>query len=146
MTQHTDEASQIPLKRRLAFRIVALFLGLLLVVQVVTFALVQRSIDRNAREVLGSSLDLGEQVLRRLLRQSAIHLGESTRLLAADYGFREALSSGDAETLVSALENHGERAGAHFSLITDPQGSVQARTQSGQPDLTPLIRLAIKRA
>ncbi len=136
----------IPLRHRLAFRIVALFLGLLLLVQVVTFALVQRSIDHNARELLGASLDLGEQVLTRLMRQSAIHLSESTRLLAADYGFREALSSGDTETLVSALENHGERAGASFSLITDAQGVIQAGTAANATALSSLAKRAIQRA
>ncbi|WP_286742694.1 putative bifunctional diguanylate cyclase/phosphodiesterase [Aquabacterium sp. UBA2148] len=136
----------LPMRRRLAFRIVALFLGLLLLVQVVTFALVQRSIDHNARELLGSSLDLGEQVFRRLLRQSATHLSESTRLLAADYGFREALSSGDTETLVSALDNHGERAGASFSIITDAQGKVQASTGPRSAELTGLVQRAIRQA
>lgn len=136
----------LPMRRRLAFRIVALFLGLLLLVQVVTFALVQRSIDQNARELLGSSLDLGEQVFRRLLRQSATHLSESTRVLAADYGFREALSSGDTETLVSALENQGERTGASFSIITDAQGAVQATTGPRSAELTGLVQRAIRQA
>ncbi len=136
----------IPWRRRLAFRLVALFLGLLLLVQVFTFALVQRSIDHNARALLASSLDLGEQVLRRLLMQSATHLGESTRLLAADYGFREALSSGDTATLVSALENHGERVGASFSLITDAQGKVQASTLPNGAALAPAAKLAIQQA
>ena len=146
------QADALPLRRRLAFRIVALFLGLLLLVQVVTFALVQRSIEHNARELLGASLDLGEQVFRRLLRQSATHLSESTRLLAADYGFREALSSGDVETLASALENHGERAGAGFSVITDAQGEIRASagatltTPTTTATLQPLVMRAIEQA
>ena len=146
MTHAAQQAESLPLRRRLAFRIVALFLGLLLLVQVVTFALVQRSIDRNARELLGSSLDLGEQVFKRLLQQSATHLNESTRVLAADYGFREALSSGDTETLVSALENHGERAGAAFSVITDAQGDIQAGAGIDAGRLPPLVQQAIRRA
>ncbi len=146
MNTSLPQAEALPLRRRLAFRIVALFLGLLLLVQGVTFALVQRSIDHNARELLGSSLDLGEQVLTRLLRQSATHLNESTRLLAADYGFREALSSGDTETLVSALENHGQRAGASFSIITDAQGQVQASTGADLASIKPLLKQAITRA
>lgn len=145
-TGGSTQTDALPLRRRLAFRIVALFLGLLLVVQVITFALVQRSIDHNARELLGASLDLGEQVFRRLLRQSATHLSESTRLLAADYGFREALSSGDTETLVSALENHGERAGAGFSIITDAQGDIQAGTRADTKELADLVKRAIQRA
>ena len=145
-TGSSTQAEALPLRRRLAFRIVALFLGLLLLVQVVTFTLVQRSIDHNARELLAASLDLGEQVFRRLLRQSATHLSEATRLLAADYGFREALSSGDTETLVSALENHGERAGAGFSVITDAQGEIQAISGTDSAALKPLVKRAIQRA
>lgn len=146
MSTRLPQVEALPLRRRLAFRIVALFLGLLLLVQGVTFALVQRSIDHNARELLGNSLDLGEQVLARLLRQSATHLNESTRLLAADYGFREAFSSGDTETLVSALENHGERAGASFSIITDAQYRIQASSHADLIALAPLVKRVIKRA
>ncbi|MEY4764806.1 MAG: hypothetical protein RI907_1479 [Pseudomonadota bacterium] len=133
----------IPLRRRLGFRIFAVFLGLLLLVQVFTFGLVQRSIDHNARALLASSLNLGEQVLRRLLMQSATHLTEATRLLAADYGFRAALSSGDTATLVSALENHGERVGASFSIMTTAQGDIQASTLVPTAALTALAKRAI---
>src|SRR3989344_6330312 len=145
-TGGSTQTDALPLRRRLAFRIVALFLGLLLGVQVITFALVQRSIDHTAGELLGASLDLGEQVFRRLLRQSATHLSESTRLLAADYGFREALSSGDTETLVSALENPGERAGAGFSIITDAQGEIQGGTRADVKERANLVKRAIERA
>ena len=141
-----DQVDALPLRRRLAFRIVALFLGLLLVVQVVTFTIVQRSIDHNARELLGASLDLGDQVFKRLLQQSATHLSESTRLLAADFGFREALSSGDQETVVSVLENHGERVGASLAAITDPQGAIEASIGPASKGVPDLVKSAIQHA
>jgi diguanylate cyclase (GGDEF)-like protein len=134
-----------PLSRRhrLGFRIVALFLGLLLIIQFISFHLVERSIDENARKALYESLDLGERVLDRLLLQNATHLYESTRLLSADYGFREAIASDDRETLVSALDNHGERLGAAFAVFTNAQGALQASTLEGGPSLQPLVSRAI---
>ena len=75
------QAEALPFQRRLAFRIFGLFLGLLLLVQLVTFGLVQRSINTNSLALLSSSLDMGELVFKRLLSQSATHLNESTRLV-----------------------------------------------------------------
>ena len=133
----------IPLRRRLAFRIVALFLGLLLIIQLISFALVERSIDQNARGALQESLNLGERVFERLLAQNALHLRESTQLLSADYGFREAIASEDTETLVSALANHGERLGADFAVFTTAQGVLKASTLKDTNGLLPLITRAI---
>ncbi len=113
---------------RLSLRIVAVFLGLLVLVQVVTLALVRTGIDDNAREHLSEQLNLGEQVFMRLLHQNADHYIESTRVLALDFGFRTAISSNDQATITSALVNHGERLGAGFAVLTDTAGHIRAST------------------
>ena len=120
--------SHIRWHKRLSLRIVAVFLGLLLLVQVVTLLLVRTGIDANAKENLSDQLNLGEQVLLRLLRQNAEHFVESTRVLALDFGFRTAISSNDQATITSALVNHGERLEAGFAAFTDSDGRVRAST------------------
>jgi len=113
---------------RLGVRIVVVFLGLLVLVQAVTLALVRTGIDDNAREHLGEQLNLGEQVFMRLLQQNADHFIESTRVLALDFGFRAAISSNDQATITSALINHSERLGAGFAVLTDTAGHIRANT------------------
>ena len=58
--------------RRLEGRIVALFLALLLVVQLASFAVIRSSIGRNADHSITAELKTGERVFRRLLVQ-ALH-------------------------------------------------------------------------
>ena len=111
--------------RRLPSRIVALFLGLLLVVQLTAFGLVQLSIDHNARTQVARDLEVGERVWARLLAQRASRLTLGASVLAADYGFRAAAASGDIETLSSALDNHGRRIGATLTAMLTP--SLQPR-------------------
>ena len=82
----------------LSSRIAALSLGLLLLVQAAVFSVVQLSIDRNARRQIAQELIVGERVWRRLLDQNAQKLGQGASLLAADYGFRSSVSTGDIDT------------------------------------------------
>ncbi len=100
------------LRSSIGARIVALFVGLLLVIQVASFTAISASLGRHARSVLPDKLEVGERVLQSLLDAQAQKLTEGARLLAADYGFRSAVQSNDAETIVSVLENHGARIGA----------------------------------
>ena len=108
--------------RRLSTRIVVVFLGLLLLVQLLGFAAVRYSIAHNARALLAENLAFGEQVWRRLLEQRAEKLTLAARVLATDWGFRTAVLAGDTGTLASALGNHGGRVGASVSAMLTPAG------------------------
>jgi len=107
------------LRRSLILRLVGISLLLLLIVQAAGFTVVRASIDRNARSQIEHALDLDEKVWRRLLDQNAERLRQGSALLAADYGFRSAVNSGDAETIQSVLENHGSRIGAAVTALLD---------------------------
>ena len=88
----------------LSSRIVALSLLLLLLVQAAVFSVVRIGIDQSARRQVGQELQVGERVWRRLLDQNAQKLSQGATVLAADFGFRSAVNSGDTETIRSALE------------------------------------------
>jgi hypothetical protein len=105
--------------RSLISRLVGLSLLLLLVVQLAGFVVVQDGIARNARMQIAHELDTAEKVWLRLLDQNAERLRQSAALLAADYGFRSAVSSDDLDTIASALENHGQRIGASVTALLD---------------------------
>ncbi|RTL15095.1 MAG: EAL domain-containing protein [Burkholderiales bacterium] len=120
--------------RRLEGRIVALFLALLLAVQLVSFGVIRASITRNAENSLASELQTGERVLRRLLDQRAGKLRDAAELLAKDYGFRSTLGSSLAEaetieTIRDALGNQGERIGASVVAYFDEQQHLVAATR-----------------
>lgn len=113
---------------RLSTRIVCLSLGLLLLVQLTSFGVIRNGIERNARANLAQDLTQGERVWSRLVEQRAQKLTQGAALLAADYGFRSAVISGDQATIASVLDNHGARIGASFVALLDAQQRL--RTQS----------------
>jgi diguanylate cyclase (GGDEF)-like protein len=115
----------------LVTRLVAVSLLLLLVVQLAGFAVVRSSIDANARRQVARELDIAENVWARMLAQNADRLRDSATLLAADYGFRSAINSGDSETAQSVLENHGARIGATITAFLNPQLQFHAASLSG---------------
>ncbi len=113
-------------RRSLITRLVGLSLLLLLFVQLAGFFVVRDSIARNARMQIAREFDTGEKVWLRLLDQNAEKLRQSAALLAADYGFRSAVSSDDLETIASALENHGQRIGAAMTALLETGLTVRA--------------------
>ena len=130
------------MKRRLSTRIVGLFLGLLLLVQGAGFAAIGASIERNARAQLAHELEVGERIWQRLLAQKAEALVQGATVLAADYGFRSALASGDTDTLDSALENSAARIGAAFAAWVDTQHTLQALHATQPTERAALARIA----
>ncbi len=116
----------------LIVRLVGLSLLLLLIVQAAGFAVVRATIDRNARAQIAQALDLDENVWRRLLEQNAYKLRQGSALLAADYGFRSAVNSGDEETIQSVLENHGSRIGAAVTALLGTDLELRAASLSGR--------------
>ena len=110
--------------RRLEVRIVALFLGLLLVVQLTSFFFIGSVISRNAETSVAAELKTGERVLRRLMLQQAEKRADAAVLLAQDYGFKQAVGlplaeAGTVETIQDALANQGERIGASVVAYFD---------------------------
>jgi diguanylate cyclase (GGDEF)-like protein len=119
--------------RSLESRIVILFLLLILTVQLAGFAAIRSSIDSNARSGIRNELVVSERIFKRLMDQNAQKLTQGARLLAADYGFRQAIASNDRETISSALSNHGARIGAPITLLFGPDRLIQASTPSQIP-------------
>ncbi len=133
-----------PMARRLDVRIVVVFLGLLCLVQLASFITIRRSIDSNAHAQIAVELRTGESVLRRLLAQNAQNLTEGARLLAADYGFRSAIASGDRPTILDALDNQSVRIGTSVAVFTDARQQIVASTLPANAEqILPLVRANI---
>ncbi|HEY8877814.1 MAG TPA: EAL domain-containing protein, partial [Roseateles sp.] len=135
--------------RRLEGRIVALFLALLLVVQLISFGAIHLSITHNADESLAAELQTGERVLRRLLDQRAGKLHDAAELLAKDYGFRTAIGlslneAGAVETIKDALVNQGERVGASVVAYFDDALHLVAATRDGAEPFGATLQQLVK--
>ncbi len=124
----------------LSGRIVALSLALLLIVQIAVYVAVGVGIEQSARQQISAELQVDERVWLRLIDQNAQKLGQAAAVLAADFGFRSAVSSGDVETMRSVLDNHGARIGASVTGLLDSEMRLQAVGE--KQDLTLLKSIA----
>ena len=134
-------------RHSLILKLVGVSILLLLIVQAAGFAVVHVGIDRNARLQLARELDNDERVWLRLLEQNAERLRQGSALLAADYGFRAAVSSDDQPTIQSALENHGARIGAAATALLDTRLALRAASLASElpqmPAELPLVVQAL---
>jgi diguanylate cyclase (GGDEF)-like protein len=109
-------------------RLLVLIIGLVIVTQTVTLAAVlastRRTVETRAAEQLRSGGSLAEQ----LIRFRAGQLANGVAVLAADFGFREAVASGDSPTILSAARNNAQRIGADMALLLDTRGRVVVST------------------
>lgn len=103
--------------RSLQTRIIALFLLLMVGVQVIGFVAVNTAGMASARKTAGDELAAGARIFDRLLQQDMQRLVQGARLLCADFAFREAIATGDAETITSVLANHSERFDADVMML-----------------------------
>ena len=122
--------------RGLQSRILALFLLVVVGVQVGAFVLVNTIGGAAARNSIGEELVAGARVFDRLLEEDTQRLVQGARVLAADYAFRAAIASGDRGTITSALVNHGKRIDADGMMLIGLDTRVIANTfedmQSGE--------------
>ncbi len=131
--------------RGMVRRIVLLSVGLLLLIQLAVQVVVRTSIESSVQQNLQRELDADEKVWAQLVKQNAQRLSAGASVLASDFGFREAVTSGDGQTIESALENSGARIGATISASLDTQFAVQAVANPQDaalllPDMTALAQ------
>jgi len=96
----------------LGTRIAVTFLLLLAAVLAAALGAVSATNRGNAEREVQRQLDVGASVFSRLLESNRRQLTQAAQAVASDYGFREAVASRDTDTLVSVLENSGQRIGA----------------------------------
>lgn len=109
-------------------RILLLLIGLLLAVQAVTVVTLVAQTNRKAQSQAQDELQSGARVLDTLLRLRAEQLQQAVRVLASDYGFKEAATLGDRATIASALQNSAGRVEAHLAVLVDLTGRIVAST------------------
>ncbi|MEA3182636.1 MAG: hypothetical protein QOI59_6159 [Gammaproteobacteria bacterium] len=112
-------------------RLLVLIIGLVVVTQTVTLAAVLARTAHAVESRAAEELRSGGTFARQLIRFRAGQLANGVGVLAADFGFREAVASGDVPTIISAATNNAQRIGADVVLLTDIHGKVLASTAPG---------------
>ena len=118
-------------------RIAVTFLLLLAAVLAAALGAAWATNRGNAEREVQRQLDVGASVFSRLLESNRRQLTQAAQAVASDYGFREAVATRDTDTLVSVLENSGQRIGAAMVVLTSLNGDVIAasglRVRAGTP-------------
>ena len=105
-------------------RLVLSLVVVLMLVQLVTAVFVLNAAHREQDVQQKKSLDVGINVFREVLANRSQQLSQSLSILSADFGFKRAIATGENETILSVLENHGSRIGADAGVLLSPQGEL----------------------
>ena len=117
-------------------RILGLLLALVVTIQIATMIALVVKTQGGAQSRARVELEAGGRVLTSLMQSRADQLRDAVQVLVADYGFKEAVTSGDRETVLSALDNSAGRISADLAAFIDPSGQVLATTS---PDLSDAV-------
>ncbi len=115
---------------RISFRGKLLLLSIVpfTVAQIVTSFAVMQTVEADVDRRATQSLVIGGNVVNEFLASRGEQLRTSVQVLAADFGLKEAVATGDAETIVSMLDNHSRRLGADIAMLLDVEGRRVAST------------------
>ena len=115
-------------------RLLVLIIGLVIVTETVTLAAVLISTRRTVEARAAEQMRSGAALAEHLIGFRASQLANGVAVLAADFGFREAVASGHSPTVLSAARNHAQRIGADMVLVLDTHGRVLASTAATPED------------
>jgi len=107
--------------------------------QIAGFIAVEYTVNKSVKENLGRELVVGGRVVNRLLDQEGRDMMEVTRVTLADYALREAIVSGDKETIISAFENHAERINSAGMFKINLNGFIDTNTFNPNLDGKPFV-------
>jgi diguanylate cyclase (GGDEF)-like protein len=127
-------------------RILVLIIGLIAVTQTVTLVAVLASTRRNVESRAAEQLAAGSSYALQLVKFRAGQLASGVAVLASDYGFREAVSSHDPPTILSAASNQSRRIDADLLVLVDPDGRLMAATEPLDAGVVAALSGLIERA
>ena len=118
------------MKLQTSFRSKLLLLTIipLAVAQAVTLFAVMSTVESDMDRRATESLLIGGTVVSEFLGSRGEQLRTSVKVLAADFGLKQAAATRDAETIRSVLDNHSQRVGANIGILLDSQGTLIAST------------------
>lgn len=98
-------------------RIAFTFLTVVIAIQLAGLVPLKYALVKHANRLAEEQMEVGERVFVNLLQHNTQSLKQATQVLAADYAFREAVATTDAETIASALESYQGRIHAQVAYF-----------------------------
>lgn len=117
----------------LSSRIALLYAGLFALVLGLVVSLALGGLARFAEAGAARDLGANARVFDEILAARSRQMGDQAGVLARDFGFREAVATGDAPTIASALESLEARAGSDIAFVLTLDGDVLAPAAAGHP-------------
>jgi diguanylate cyclase len=112
----------VPILSSLRTRILALVLGLVTLVVVAMAAAIAVKARAEVERQVAVQLRSAADTAREALKFRGGRLTGAVELLTTDFGFREAVASGDKPTLLSAVENQRARINADLVIVLSEDG------------------------
>ena len=117
------------MNRSFGTRIFLVIVGLVVLVQSVTVIASLDAMRNDAVQKANSELEVGQRVFERLLAERSSQLSTAVRVLVSDYGFKEAIATGDIDTINSVLANHGGRIHADLAAFIGRDSAIVTSTR-----------------
>lgn len=114
--------------KTLNFQIFKLTLGLLFFTSLGILISVWTNTNQHAEKQLERDLFIAENVFQQLLNSQEQQLFNSADILTSDFGFKQSIATKDNATIVSVLENHGQRIGADLMAVISLDNFIIAST------------------
>ncbi|MGQ7249143.1 putative bifunctional diguanylate cyclase/phosphodiesterase [Halomonas sp. V046] len=122
-------------------RLLLAMLAVTLVAQLAIGLAVLGTLKARTLDATEDDLRVAVDVTEQLIAERGEQLENNVGILASDFGFRSAVAAGEQTTLVTALANHGERAGANLVMLLSPEGEVLASSLHGEHATFPYAAL-----
>ena len=109
--------------KRLSSELTLIYAALFGLVLLLIAGAVWVAVEANSRQAVRAEMTSSSAVFDRIWKLRADQLQQTADILARDFGFREAVATGDDETMLSALDNIQSRFGFDTALIIRPDGT-----------------------
>jgi len=111
-------------------RLIIFVLILLALVQLGTASAVLSSLKEDNYKQGVDAIDVSRNVFDLFLESRAEQLTQGVEILTSDFGFKQAVATGETGTIQSVLQNHGARISADISLLVSPSGDIVTATEA----------------
>ena len=110
--------------RSLSSRIAAVYALLFVLIFGCVIVAASIAIDSYVHRQLAKEMTASASVFDRIWRERYSQMASASRVLAADFGFRAAVASGDAPTVASALDSLETRVGIPLAFVVTIDGQI----------------------
>ncbi|CAM4081156.1 bifunctional diguanylate cyclase/phosphodiesterase [Pseudoalteromonas byunsanensis] len=127
----------------LKHRIILLCVGLVLLTTVTSLVSFWWSTSHFNESQVQQDIEVGQNVYQQYLKAKERLLVTAATVLTADFGFKQAVATRDADTISSVLFNHSQRIDADLMLLFDTRGKLISANQSNiqlSPDTPKLMQ------